>query len=351
MTASAIRVLLVDDSRVDLAVLERRIAPMPGVDVVAVASSGAEALRLIERHLPDVVCTDLMMPGMDGLELTKRIMATHPTPILAVSSVVDDPASAFPLLQAGALDFFPKPSPTAGGEESIRQELAQKLRVLSKVYVFRRHRGSVASSEDASARSGRRLEASEITARKTRRHRVALIGASTGGPQVVQLILSRLPAEYPIPICVVQHISDRFLAPFATWLDTTTALSVRIAKHGDRPEAGRVHLAPEGKHLAFAGTGHFELRTTTPCDGHRPSVSVMFASVAQVFRDRSISVLLTGMGRDGGQGMKALSDAGAMTIAQNAESCVVYGMPREAVELGGVRRALPPDAIVEAYWR
>lgn len=348
MTSAAIRVLLVDDSRVDLAVLERLMAPIAGVDVVATATSGAEALRLIEEHLPDVVCTDLMMPEMDGLELTKRIMATHPTPILAVSSIVDDPESAFPLLQAGALDFFPKPSPAPGEEASNRRDLAQKLRVLSKVYVFRHRTRATRSTDDAASLAGGPREALATPGRQIPPYRVALIGASTGGPQAVQLILSRLPADFPIPICIVQHISAGFLAAFTTWLDKTTAPSVRVAEHGARPTAGFVYLAPEGKHLAFGPAGQFELRTTARSEGHRPSISVMFESAAEVFRERCISVLLTGMGRDGGLGMKALSDVGAMTIAQDADSCVVYGMPREAAELGAVKRVLPPRAIADA---
>jgi len=303
---------------------------------------------MIERHLPDVVCTDFMMPEMDGLELTKRIMATHPTPILAVSSVVDDPASAFPILQAGALDFFPKPSPAPGEEESIRQELAQKLRVLSKVYVFRRT--ARATSEACAKRppTTTRPDRAAPPRAPARRYRVALIGASTGGPQAIQKILSRLPSDYPAPICLVQHLSDGFLAAFAAWLDKTTALTVRVATHGHRPVPGSVYLAPEGQHLGFGPTGLLDLRTEAPCDGHRPSASVMFASAARVFRDRSISALLTGMGRDGAMGMKALSDAGAMTIAQSAETCVVYGMPRAAVELGVVTHVLSPDAIADA---
>ena len=352
MTTSAIRVLLVDDSALDLAILRRIIDPMESVEVVAEAASGKEALELIPHHLPDVVCTDYMMPGMDGLELTKRIMATHPTPILAVSSVVDNPEAAFPILQAGALDFFPKPMPTPGEEETVRRELAQKLRVLSKVYVFRR-RADAAKAGDSSTRGAGDATSVARPVKTTRAappaggYRVALVGASTGGPQAVSTIVGLLPSDYGIPICLVQHISPGFVNAFATWLDKTTQLRVQVAKSGDRPTRGHVYLAPEDTHMEFGPAGAKRLTTSPPHDGHRPSVTVAFESAAKAFGARSIAALLTGMGVDGAAGMRALSDAGSMTLAQNAETCVVYGMPRAAVDLGAARHVLSPTAIAE----
>jgi two-component system, chemotaxis family, protein-glutamate methylesterase/glutaminase len=351
MSASVIRVLLVDDSPLDLAILQRIIDPMDGVDIVATASSGREALELIARHLPDVVCTDYMMPEMDGLELTKQIMATHPTPILAVSSVVDDPESAFPILQAGALDFFPKPMPVPGEEETVRRELAQKLRILSKVYVFRR-RPRAASASDAGtcsapgAAAGLPAGRAAIT-RPAGGYRIALVGASTGGPQAVQTILAGLPGDYAIPVCLVQHISAGFVNAFATWLDKTTPLRVRLAKQNERPTPGHVYVAPEDAHLEFGPTGVMRLTSAPLHGGHRPSVTVAFESAAAAFGSRCIAALLTGMGVDGADGMRALADAGAMTLAQNAETCVVYGMPRAAVELGAARHVLSPPAIAD----
>lgn len=352
MSGATIRVMLVDDSALDIAILRGIIDPMEGVEIVATASSGKEALELIPKHLPDVVCTDYMMPAMDGLELTKRIMATYPTPILAVSSVVDDPESAFPILQAGALDFFPKPAPTPGEQETVRRELAQKLRILSKVYVFRRRSGTEGAKESVAAAATKatdRRGSPDTTpiARPTAGYRIALLGASTGGPQAVQTILGRLPGDYSLPICLVQHISPGFVRAFAAWLDKTTELSVRVAKEGERPVRGRVYVAPEDVHIEFGRTGLIRLTGAPARDGHRPSVTVAFESAAKAFGARSIAALLTGMGTDGAAGMRALSDAGSMTLSQTAESCVVYGMPRAAVELGATRHVLSPTAIAD----
>ncbi|MAF12456.1 chemotaxis response regulator protein-glutamate methylesterase [Candidatus Poribacteria bacterium] len=353
MSAPAIRVLLVDDSPLDLVILRRLIDPMPGVDVVATAAGGKEALRLIAEHLPDVVCTDYMMPEMDGLELTKQIMGTQPTPILAISSVVDDPESAFPILQAGALDFFPKPSPTPGEEDRIRRELAQKIRVLSKVYVFRRQSraggsgGTATQAPREPTPSGPPIVGSTPSGARRSGHSIALIGASTGGPQALQTLLGRLPADFPLPICLAQHISPGFLDAFATWLDKTVPLSVRVARQGERPTCGCVYLAPENAHMEFGPTGLVRLSDGPKRDGHRPSITVMFESAARAFGDRSVAVLLTGMGQDGAAGMKMLSDGRALTLAQNAETSVVFGMPKAAIALGAAKHVLSPDAIAD----
>ncbi|MBT5531784.1 chemotaxis protein CheB [Candidatus Poribacteria bacterium] len=174
-----------------------------------------------------------------------------------------------------------------------------------------------------------------------------LIGASTGGPQALQKILSRLPAEYPLPVCVVQHISPGFLKGFGAWLHKTIPLNVCVAEPGVRPTRGSVYLAPEEVHMEFGPTGLVRLSNGQPRDGHRPSVTVTFESAARAFGAGSISALLTGMGRDGAAGMQALSEAGGLTLAQNAETSVVFGMPKAAIDLGAAQQTLSLDAIAD----
>jgi two-component system chemotaxis response regulator CheB len=336
MSESPIRVLLVDDSALSLALLRRLLEPVSGIEIIATASNGAEALDRIEEFLPDVVCTDYVMPVMNGLTLVKRIMDEHPLPILVVSSVIDRPETAFPLLAAGALDFFPKPAQLGENEEECRRELVQKIRVLSRVYVFRR-----------ASRIAQVPPKVSLKTKTNPRRSILAIGASTGGPQVVHRLLAALHSPFPAPILYVQHISRGFLSPFATWLEGASGRCVRIVTATTEPEPNVVYVPAEDTHLEMNERGELAPTSSEPSDGHRPSVTVTFRSVARHARDRSVGVLLTGMGRDGADGLKSLADVGALTIAQSAESCVVYGMPKEAVELDAAQYTLAPDAIAE----
>jgi two-component system chemotaxis response regulator CheB len=333
-----IRVLLVDDSPIALHLLQRLLLRVPDIEVAGTASNGHEALGLLKALAPDVVCTDLHMPEMSGLELTRHIMRTQPCPILVVSvSVEPGSPNVFQLLEAGALDVFPKPRDIERSDpDVIARELASKIRILAGVHVFRRKETG-------------ELPRPEFTLQKpTSAQRILVIGASTGGPVALRTVLSALPAAFPWPVLCVQHISKGFMAELMVWLAGCCRLKVAAARPGERPQPGIVHFAPEDTHLQLNDKGCFELSIAPPVEGHRPSVSVSMQSAAQRYGANAVGVLLTGMGRDGAEGMLAISRAGGITISQDEASCVVYGMPKAAVGLGAVQYELPLENIAPA---
>lgn len=342
-----IRVLLVDDSPVALAVLERILESSPEIKVVGTATNGKKALELIPKVLPTVICTDLHMPVMDGLEFTKEVMARYPTPILVVSvSVLEGSANVFNVLEAGAIDVFQKPKGGLNSEAEVAAaELISKIRILSGVKVFRRHPKSVSreaypvkrETESSKMRDEIRATRCEI--------RIVVIGASTGGPQALQAILPQLPADFPLPVVCVQHISKGFLNGLVDWLAAQCRMKVRLAQSGEAPLPGVIYFPQEDCHLEIDGKGRFISLEGTMFYGHRPSVTVTMKSLAHYYGSAVVGVLLTGMGNDGAEGMKAVSDAGGLTIAQDEESSVVFGMPGQAVKLGAVRHVLPLEEI------
>jgi len=370
MVALPIRVLLVEDSPVALTILKRILSTSPDITVVGAARNGLEALELIPKVKPQVICTDFHMPKMNGLELTRRIMAEAPCPILVISASVkaEDTHNVFPLLAAGALDVFPKPTTGLATEyEQLGQDLINRIKVLAGVTVFTRRPSqevSVAEGSPVRRESPLRVTSpSSTTAVPTRGRglvprpvrssrpaldirapRIVAIGASTGGPQTLQDILHSLPASFPVPIVCVQHISEGFLQGLVDWLQSSCTLSIKIAQEGIMPQAGTVYFAPERHHLQISNQGYLQFGPSQPVDGHCPSVTVLFQSIAAYYRRAAIAVLLTGMGRDGAAGMQAVSQAGGLTIAQDEASSVVFGMPKEAIALGCVQQILtPPD--------
>ncbi len=338
-TDSPIRVVLVEDSTLVLTILRRILATSSEIRVVGTATNGEEALRLIPEVNPAIVCTDLHMPVMDGLELTRRIMEEFPKPILVISSAVQeqDAENVFQLLEAGALDVFPKPK---GGDQSdydqIASQLIRKIRVLSGVHVLRKRPRKVFAGASRAASRPPVLKGPDTPPAS-----IVAIGASTGGPQSFEQVLSRLPADFPVPVVCVQHISEGFLPGLIKWLNSHCQLDIKIAENGIVPQPGSAYFAPDGVHLEIDSQG--QLRTTSdgPLEGHRPSVNVLLNSVAHHAGSGAVGVLLTGMGRDGAEGMNSIAAAGGVTIAQDKETCVVFGMPKSAVELGCVQHLLP----------
>jgi two-component system, chemotaxis family, protein-glutamate methylesterase/glutaminase len=339
----SIRVLLVEDSRIAVVILKRILESSPQIKVVGTARTGVEGLALIPETQPDVICTDLHMPQMDGLEFTAKVMALYPRPILVISASVqeEDKHHVFQLLEAGAVDIFPKPTSGLMAEDLVfRQTLINKIEILSGVKVFRRKRKAIAALKPLDSRPP-----APLTAKLAVRPKIAVIGASTGGPQALREVLSQLPPDFPLPIICVQHISLGFLQGLIDWLVSHCQLPMKIAQPGERPKPGTVYFPPERQHLGLDEKGRFCCLDLPPVEGHRPSATITFQSVARFYGRRTIGILLSGMGRDGADGMYTIMQAGGFTIAQDESTSVVFGMPKEAIKLGAAHHVLPIQAI------
>lgn len=331
-----IRILLVDDSPLALHIIQRLLARAPDMQVVGTAQNGREALPMVTALRPDVICLDLNMPVMSGLEFTRLIMATTPVPILVVSVAVEPGMpGVFDLLKAGAVDVLPKPTILQVNDEKLAADLLAKVRLVAGVKVFRR--GQLPAGQSA---LGHPLPQASA--------RIAVIGASTGGPEAYRQILSALPARFSLPLVCVQHIGREFLAEMIAWLGIATALKVDQAASGELPRPGNAYFAPPDTHLEFDRGGRFLLSHTPPLEGHRPSVTVTMNSAAGQYGSSAVGVLLTGMGRDGAAGMASIVKAKGITIAQDEATSVVYGMPAAAVALGAAQHVLPLGQIARA---
>jgi two-component system chemotaxis response regulator CheB len=341
------RVLVVEDSPVQRAVLIALLEADPELEVAGWAADGLQAVQAVARLRPDVVAMDLRMPRLDGLEASRRIMHQTPTPIVLITAAAQaggDERLAYDALQAGALTLVPKPSvvTTAGALDLLAsreaQDLLRAIKSMAQVKVVRRR------SPDRPAAAPPAAPLPAETPLPTRPLQVVAVGASTGGPQALSTILPQLPATFPLPVLVVQHISDGFAAGLVAWLSTRCALPVNLATPGwvlDRPG---VVVAPTGQHLVVHGRTVL-LSDEPPLGGHRPSATVLFRSVARAYGAGAVAVLLSGMGDDGAAGLRDLKRAGGVTVAQDEASCVVFGMPGAAVALGAVDHVLPPAAI------
>ncbi len=339
-----INVLVVEDSRVVRDYLIHVLQTDPGLRVIGAADSGEAALEFLEKRRPDVILMDIHLPGIDGFEVTRRIMSSNPLPIVVctLSTNFSETHTVMRALEAGALVALKKPRGLADPDAAAdAAEMIMTLRLMSEVKVVRRrNRTAAVATPVVSA-------ATELPARDSTGHDAAVvaIGASTGGPPVILEILSSLPISFPAPILVVQHISTGFTAGFAEWLSSASGLPVRMAQDSETPAPGHVYVAPDDRHLRVGRRGELQTTQDEPDHGQRPSVGVLFRSVAERFGRRSIGVLLTGMGQDGAEGLKRMADVGALTVVQDEESCVVFGMPGEAIKLGAARFVFPPHKI------
>lgn len=336
-----VRVLVVDDSA-----LMRKLIPLilerdPDVEVVGTAMDGAFALRKIAELRPDVVTLDLEMPRMDGIETLRMIMRSAPLPVIVFSTHSKEGAySTFKALALGAIDFVAKPKDAAGGHlETVAAQLIEKIKVAKR------------------AGGPRLIPRAEIEwpihQKKRARaavqpNRVIAIGISTGGPNALQYLLSQIPAEFPATFVVVQHMPEGFTEMFARRLDECCAMDVQEARSGDLLVAGRVLICPGNRHMMVRRMPRGEmviLSDGPPINGHRPSVDVLFHSVAQEFGLTSVGILMTGMGEDGAEGLGAIKSTGGVTIAQSEETCVVPGMPRAAINKGFASKIIPLDGL------
>jgi two-component system, chemotaxis family, protein-glutamate methylesterase/glutaminase len=333
-----VRVLIVEDSPVSVDLLTEIINSDPALQVVGVATDGEAGVAAAERLRPDVITMDIHMPRLDGYAATRRIMATCPTRIVMVtgSLLADEVAAGFRVLESGALALIAKPPGPGHAEfDAARKELLRTVKLMSEVKVVKRWapRQNV-SLPPQLLKVGPRSEA-----------RLVAIGASTGGPVALQAILSRLLPGISAPLVIVQHISEGFAAGFAQWLAGASNHEVRVPRHGESLQPGIAYVAPAGLQFKVQADGRALLVDEPAEHGFRPSVSCLFRSVAEQYGARAIGVLLTGMGRDGAQELDLMRRAGALTIAQDKASAVVYGMPGEAVKLGAASHVMTPETI------
>jgi two-component system, chemotaxis family, protein-glutamate methylesterase/glutaminase len=331
-----IRVLVVDDSPTVRQHLGLVLADAPDLQVVGAAVDGLDAVAQAERLRPDVIVMDVYMPRMDGYEATRQIMQRVPTAIVMVSTAArrEELAMTFDALKAGALTVLEKPGgldhPDA---EASVQKLIDTVRLMAQVKVVRhwpRRDWTVAPVRPVD--SGRRT-------------RVVAIGASTGGPQVLADVLGNQARDFPVPILVVQHIALGFTVGLAKWMAQGTQLSVKVATAGEVAQPGTVYLAPDALQMGVSADGRIRLTPGTGEHAFCPSISHLFDSVAAAYGRAGMGILLTGMGRDGAAGLKAIHEAGGVTIAQDKESSVIFGMPAEAIKLGAARHVMSPDEI------
>lgn len=334
---TGVRVLVVDDSRSARALLRAVLAADEQIAVVGEAGSGAEAVALVGSVRPTLVVMDVNMPGVDGFEATRRIMAEHPTPIVIVTAGVDARLveTGLEALRAGALTVTPKPAgPTSPAHGADAARLVTLVKALADVKVVRqRRRPGAPDSGPPAVATPPAIDLAAVV-------RVVGVAASTGGPAALYRFLAALPPTLDVPVLVVQHIAKGFVDGLARWLDTGSSLPVHVAGASERLRSGEVHLAPDDRHLVVR-SDRLALSDAPSIGGFRPSADVLFESLARSHGPNAAAVVLTGMGHDGLRGAEQLRDVGGLVLAQDAASSVVFGMP-EAVARHGIAHAVGP---------
>ncbi|MCG3147878.1 MAG: Chemotaxis response regulator protein-glutamate methylesterase [Verrucomicrobiae bacterium] len=339
MNKDKINVLVVEDSPVVQMLMKHLLDSDPQLHVMGTANNGQEAVDFVAGQKPDVILMDVHMPKMDGYEATRRIMETQPVPIVISSATMtnQEVGATFHALEAGAVAFIEKPVGLGGANfDQMVQKLLQTVKLMAEVKVVKRW--------------GRqpRVEPFRPVGKPSAAIRVIAIGASTGGPPVIQSILAGVPKDLPVPVLIVQHIAAGFLQGMVDWLKQTTGFPVHMAAHGKEALPGCAYLAPDGWQMGLGSNGRILLSNAPPENGLRPAVSYLLRSVAQTCGPNAVGVLLTGMGTDGAEELKLLKDQGAITIAQDAETAVVHGMPGAAIRLGAATYILPANRIAAA---
>ena len=335
----AIRVLVVEDSPVVAQFLIALLNSDPKIEVVGTAANGEEALELVQRTKPDVITMDIHMPRVNGFEATRKIMETCPTPIVVVSgsSSLDEVATNFQAIEAGALAVVARPNGIGHlNHDRSARELLETVKLMAEVKVVKRW--------PRPRTAPKRAPLTEINRKFPGTIQAVAMGASTGGPLVLQTILSGLPRDFSLPVLIVQHMTSGFVEGFVEWLTKSSGFPVRIAKDGEPLLSGHAYLAPDDFHLGVrANCVH--LSNLARENGMRPAVSFLFRSVQGAFGCNAVAVLLTGMGTDGVEELKLLKEVGAITIAQDKESSVIHGMPGQAIKDGAATHVLSPPSI------
>ncbi len=346
-----IHVLVVDDSEVARRLVTDVIDHDAEMVVIGAAKNGVEAVEMAVKLKPDLITMDIGMPKMDGVTATRRIMARQPTPIVVVSALPSARRSAvvFDSIAAGAVDVLAKPRmEDLLGTGDVRERFLSTLKAMAGVAVVRRRPRSEKTRATRDAPAVRLPATASAKASDTRspvgRIRVIAIGASSGGPPVVASILEGLGVNSP-PVVLVQHIVAGFTSTYAGWLDDRVAARVAVARHGDTMRPGHVYVAPDHHHLEVTRDGRTRCHKALPVNHHRPSISVLFQSVARHVGRQGIGVQLTGMGSDGADGLLEIRRRGGMTLVQSEESSMIASMPRAAVDSGAARRVASPEGI------
>ena len=334
---SRIRILVVDDSPLVRTVLATLLAQDPSLEIVGVAKNGKEAIALVPKLRPNLITMDIHMPEMDGCECTKQIMAYHPTPILIISSsgVPGDRALIFKAIEYGALDVVENTKILNSNSPEDAKQLIERVKTLARITVITH---PLAKLEKKSAPAAVVADGPAVV----------VIASSTGGPQALMTVLHGLPKNFPSAILIVQHISQGFTEGLVEWLNAGSKITVKIALDEAPLQPGIAYVAPSGFHMRVERGKIIRLSDGPPVDGQKPSGTVLFESVAASCGTRAVGLVLSGMGRDGASGAKQLHQSGGHVIAQDEKSCVVFGMPKAAIDLGAVDEVLPLEKISHA---
>lgn len=339
-----LRVLVIDDSAYVRKVVKQMLSRSPFIEVVGAARDGREALEMVEQLQPDVITCDLIMPELDGVGFVREQMRRRPVPIIIMSIASETGDAALTALDAGAVDFVQKPTALATEKIfEVSSELIEKVKAAASIPLTRIHSAPVAT-ETAPERAAAVAGSHAVD--------VVVLGISTGGPQALKQLIPQLPADFPVPVAMVMHMPVGYTEMYARKLDELSPLNVREAREGDELRAGVALLAPAGRHMSFIRKAddtivvHLDAR---PFDTlHRPSVDVMFQSAAEVYRQRVLGVVMTGMGSDGKQGSAWIKSQGGLVYTESEETCVVYGMPSTVVEAGLSDRIVPLGRMAQA---
>jgi len=357
-----IKVLVVDDSAVVRQVNRETLEKEPDIEVIGAVADPLYAIERMKSVWPDVIVTDIEMPRMDGLTFIRKIMAEHPTPFVVCSSLTEEgAATTIEALAAGALSIITKPK--IGVKQFLQEagdDIVSAVRAAARANIRRIGIGANVPlahlRPKLSADAILAAQAASNVAMANTTDKVVAIGTSTGGTQALEAVLTKLPAT-TTGIVIVQHMPEKFTAMFAERLNSLCAIEVREAKDGDRVLPGRALIAPGGRHMLLKRSGaqyYVEVKDGPVVNRHKPSVDVLFRSVAQVAGRNALGIIMTGMGDDGARGLKEMHDAGALTIAEDESTCVVFGMPKVAIDMGGVDKIVPLDRIPQeiiAYGR
>ncbi len=340
-----IKVLIADDSHTTMEYLKHLLDSDDETMVVGIAENGKEAVALSKRKHPDVILMDINMPKMDGFEATRIIMENNPVPIIIMSAIHDvkETAVVFRAMEVGAVSILNKPWGIEHPDhERDYKELLQNVKLMSEITMVRRHK----PIKEMAGKPRVKPPGIRPVARPAEINIIAM-GASAGGPPVLKEILLKIPGNFPIPILIVQHISRGFIDCLISWLGQTTDSAIHLASHGKILLPGHVYFAPDGYHMGVQGSNRILLSRAKPENSSRPSISFLFRSVANIYGPSAAGVLLTGMGKDGADGLKLMKDKGAVTFAQNKESSLIHGMAGEAIKHDAAMYEFSPEDIAK----